>query len=317
MNRADLLMPLAVTLISATILGGCFGGKAAAVRSENQQRAETALSRGIRAGQKGDSREALSQLGEALTISTSIEDLPLRVSALINLARLKRLNQEQQQSEVYGDQALALLNPDSRQYSEAAHEKALLELSRGRFHQALEWAQKSINSENGDQAGSRLNLAGRINLEMGNYSAAADLARKALEQNRAAGHGEEEANSLRILGITSRLEQRYAESERRLLDALSIDKRLGRSTKIAIDLEELALNSQSRGDFRQALHFLERAVAVHEASGRVRQVLLLLEKQAELHSRLGEGGKADELRKAIITRKDQNSSATINPSSRP
>lgn len=308
---------LTIGLISATVLNGCFGGKPAVVRSESQQKAETALARGIRAGQKGNSGEALSQMNEALGISTSIEDLPLRITALINLARLHRLNRDLLRSAEYGDQALALLTPESHLYSEAAHEKALLELSKRQLPQALSWAQKSIDSEQGDLRGSRLNLAARVNLESGHRAAAEGLARQALQHNRTSGHAEEEANSLRIMGIVARLDKKFGAGEKLLLESLAIDKRLGRSAKIAIDLEELALLSREAGNVPMALRYLERAGAVHDAAGRLQQTLDILEKRAEMHSALGEPDKAAELRAAARKRADQKSSATISPSSRP
>jgi tetratricopeptide (TPR) repeat protein len=317
MNKSGVWKRLITCLLVATSLTGCFGGKPAIIRSENLQRAETALTRGVRAEQKGNYQESISQLSEALSISTSIEDLPLRITSLVNLARLHRLNHELQRSEQYGNQALGLLSPDSHLYSEACHEKALLELAKQQPAQALIWGERAMAAESGDQYGSRLNLASRINLEMGNRSVADGVARQALAKNRSAGQAEEEANSLRILGIVARLEKNYGEAEHLLVEALSIDKRLGRSGKIAIDLEELALISQSSGNLKLSLHYLERAGDVHDAAGRKQLAIKLLERRAEIHTLLGESGKADEIRENAHKRASQNSSPTISPSSRP
>ncbi len=317
MNRSAISKFLTIGLISGTVLNGCFGGKPAIIRSESQQRAETALARGIRAGQKGNSSEALSHMSEALGISASIEDLPLRITALINLSRLHRLDRDLLRSAEYIDQALALLTPDSRLYSEAAHEKALLELTKRHLPQALTWAQKSIDTEQGDQRGARLNLAARINLESGNRAAAEGLARQALQHNRSSGHAEEEANSLRIMGIAARQDKNFGVGEKLLLETLAIDKRLGRSAKISLDLEELALLSRESGNLHTALRYLERAGDVHDAAGRLQQTLDIVEKRAVIYTSLGESDKAAELRESVRKRAVQNSSATISPSSRP
>ncbi|MBC8018473.1 MAG: tetratricopeptide repeat protein, partial [Verrucomicrobia bacterium] len=225
------------------LLTGCFGGKAPAVRAESRQRAETALTRGVRAEQKGNYPEAEKLLAEALATSSSIEDYPARTTALINLARLHRLRHDLPNAESYIDQALVLLTKDSPLFAEATHEKALLELTKGNPATALEWAQKSIAAEQGNLRGTRRNLASRIQVVLGNWSAADALARAALDENRSAHQAEEEANSLRIMGIVARNDKKYSQGEQFLQEALSIDKRIGKSSKIAADLEELAITA--------------------------------------------------------------------------
>ena len=324
MNRRTAWYLICACVMSCAVLNGCFGGKVQAIRSESLQRAETALIRGVRAEQKGNYPEAAALLTEALTFSTSIDDIPGRITALINLARLNRLQHDPQRAEQHIDRALELIAGDSSLFAEAAHEKALIELSKGQPIQALVWARKSVDTESGDQRGSRLNLASRINLELGNRAAADALARRALLENRSSAHAEEEANSLRIMGIVARFAANYAEGERLLLEALSIDKQIGRSGKIAVDLEELAVISQDTGNLKQAARYLERAGDVHGAAGRSQQAVKTLESCAELYARLGDAVKAGEAREKAghfavkdEPQKPQNSSATTRPSSNP
>src|SRR5512133_316284 len=313
-----------VCMALSLVLAGCFGGKTALVRSESQQRAESTLSRGVLAEQKGNYPEAEKLLTEALATSSSIEDNPLRMTALINLARLSRLQKDLPKADQYMTQALTLVTTDSPLFAEAAHEKALLELTRGNPATALDWAQKAIAAEQGNLRGSRRNLAGRIQLALGNWSAADALARSALDDNRAAHHAEEEANSLRILGIVARNENKFSEGERLLREALSIDKRIGKSGKIAADLEELAKTSQSAGKMKESADYLERAFEVNLAAGRSRQAVQNQLSLAAIYDTLGEPLKAAKARETAqkLASQDsspqpQGSSVTINPSSKP
>lgn len=313
-----------VCLAFTIVLAGCFGGKPAVTRSESQQRAESSLIRGVRAEQKGAYPEAEKLLKEALTISSSIEDSTVRITSLINLARLHRLQHELPKSELFIDQALVLLKPDSLLSAEAFHEKALLEITKGNPSKALKWAQQAIASEPGNKRGSRRNLASRIHLALGNWSVADSLARAALVENRSAGHAEEEGNSLRIMGIVARNEKKYTEGERFLLEALSIDKRLGRSVKIAADLEELAKTSQNSGKIQESADYLERAFDVNLAAGRSQQAQDNQAALAEIYVMLGDPFKTEKARETARKLAVQDgyhqppgSSETINPSSRP
>lgn len=306
------------------LLAGCFGAKAQPARPEAQLRAETALSRGIRAEQKGDRQEAEKFLAQSLSISSSIEDSPVRASSLINLARLYRLRNELPKAETCIDQALAITQIDSRISGEATYEKALIELAKNNPATALEWAQKAIAAEQGNALGSRLNLAGRIQLMRGKWSDADALARKALSENRSAGQAEEEANSLRILGIVARYEKNYAQGAQFLQDALQVDKRIGKSGKIAVDLEELAATARSAGNLRESAAYLERAYEVNLAGGRLRQAMENQEALAGVYTTAGEELKAAKARETaqklasqIASQNPSGSSATINPSSRP
>ena len=313
-----------VSIALNMLLAGCFGGKTAVIRSESRQRAESTLTRAVRAEQKGNHTEAEKLLTDALTTSSSIEDYPLRTTALINLARLYRLQKDLPKAEQYMTQALALVTTDSPLFAETAHEKALLELTKENLETALDWAQKSIAAEQGNLRGTRRNLASRIQLTLGNWPAADSLARSALVENRSAGQAEEEANSLRILGIVARNEKKYSEGERLLREALSIDKRIGRSGKIAADLEELAITTQSAGKLKESANYLERAFEVNLAAGRLRQALHNQQTLAGIYDMLGEPLKATKARETAQklavqdgSQQPQGSSVTINPSNRP
>jgi len=306
------------------LLAGCFGGKAQTARPEAQLRAETALQRGIRAEQKGDILEAEKQLSQSLTLSMSVEDNPARATALINLARLHRLRHDLPKAETSIDLALAITGTDARLSAEAAYEKALVELAGDRLETALEWAQKAIDAAHGDALGSRLNLAARIQLARRRWSDADALARKALSESRSKGQAEEEANSLRVLGIVARNENNHALGAQLMQEALLIDKRIGKSGKIAADLEELAETSRAAANLRDSATYLERAYEVNLAGGRLRQAIRNQESLAGVYTTLGEEVKATRARETARKLESQaapqapgSSSATINPSSSP
>jgi tetratricopeptide (TPR) repeat protein len=248
------------------LLSGCFGDRTT-MRSETHLQADKSLSRGLHARQKGDLPAAAEFLLQSLATSTSIEDYPGMVTALINLARLHRLKHEPALAETYIDKALATTDKAPGLRSEAAYEKALIELNLGRNDSALQWAQTSLASEQMDaRRGSRLNLLARIQSVRGAWAEAQELAREALKASRTAGQAEEEANSLRMLGMIARQEGRYEAGIGFLEEALKIDKRIGQGGKITTDLEELAATAEKAGKIQAAAEFRERARIVHSPS---------------------------------------------------
>lgn len=303
---------------------GCFGGKAPSILPETQLRAETSLNRGIRAEKRGDSVAAEELLNRSLSISSSIEDYPARTTALINLARFYRQRHDLLKAETCIDQAIAITKTDSILYAEVAYEKALIELAHGRTATSLEWVQKAIAGEQGDMLGSRLNLAARIQLARGMGKEAVELARKALNENRSAGQTEEEANSLRILGIAARNENDFDRGAELLQEALQIDRQIGKSSKVAADLRELAETARRAGKLKESAMYLERAYEVNRAAGRLGQAIENQESLAGVYSAAGEEQMAVRARETArklavpdVIQQPGNSSATINPSSRP
>ena len=305
------------------LLAGCLGGTPRPAPPEAQLRAETALKRGIRAEQRGDTLEAESLLIQSVTTSASIEDFPAQATALINLARLYRLRHDLQRAETSIDQALTAA-ADPALSAEAFYEKALIELAKNDPTTALEWAQRAIATAKGDTLGSRLNLAGRIQLVLGKWDEAETLAQKALDENRSASQPEEEANSLRILGIVARNKKMHLLGGQFFQEALQIDTRIGKSGKIAVDLGELAATAREAGNPREAATWLERAYQVNLASGHLRQAEENQETLADIYTKVGDENKATiaratarKLESQISAQNPGSSSATTSPSSKP
>jgi len=310
-------------IAACSLIAGCFGGTAHKERPEAQTRAEALSLRAIRTEQKGDIQEAEKLLAESLRLSQSIEDNPATARARINQSRLFRLRQDTAQARTAIDGALALLTPEADSYGEAAQEKALVELATD-SSLAFTWAQKSVIVENRSLLGRRLNLLGRIQMVRGDMPAAGVTLEKALDENRRSEHSEEEANSLRMLGVIARSRQRLTDAERLLTEALMIDKRIGASLKIGADLEELALTARSAGNLEKAAAYLERACEVHLNGGRMAQAGANLTTLAEVFNQLGNPRKAETTRKRAQQMLEQQtpqqpvrSPQTTNPSSNP
>lgn len=279
------------------LLSGCFGGSASKARPEVQIRAETLMIRGIRADQRGDILEAERLLTESLRLSSSIEDNPAMARAHINLARLSRLRNDTARARNTADSALALLEPGSPDYAEAAQEKAQVELP-GDSALALAWAEKAVAAEKGTLLGRRLNLLARIQMARGDMDSAILTLKKALDENRQAELKEEEANSLRMMGILARGQQRTTDAERLLTEALEIDKRIGVSTKVAVDLEELSTTALASGAMDKAIALMRRAQEVNLGGGRSSRAAANLRALAEICRRAGRMLEAEEALKA-------------------
>lgn len=284
-NRHALHLPLLLAVLP--LLAGCLGGHAP-VLPETQRQAETALTRGIRAEQKGDYGQAEQFLEQSRTLSSSVEDTRGTAIALINLSRLQRLRGESEKAVSYIDRALIITNADPSLAAEAYYEKALVELARGSAATALPWAEKARSAVTGDARGSRYNLSARINLMLGRLTDAEELAGTGYRESRSAGQDEEEANALRISGMMARERQRFDDSKRLLLEALEIDKRIGKSVKVSNDLEELARTAEKGGRRLEAADYLERAAEVHRAGGRNRQAEALASRITGLKNMRGE-----------------------------
>lgn len=316
--KSILLIPLSLALCA------CFGSAPPPARPEIQLRTETLLEQAIRAEQKNDIKRAQALLEESLRLSTAVEDTRTTIRTLINLARLQRIHLQAANASNAIDSALMLLTQDMDMYPEAAQEKALLLLGSGNTSSALEWANKSINSEKGVELGKRLNLAGRILLLQGKDQDAAVIINQALKQNTAAGHAEEQANSLRMLGIISRSSKNYPDSEKLLTEALELDKKLAISSKIAADLEELASTAIAGGKPKAAVSYLQRAYLVHFGAGRLGKAGAVQDRCAEIFTGLNDRENADKARETsrviaemLKTQPAVNVPETTKPSSRP
>ncbi len=256
----------AVLTAALMLLNSCSGGTDQVLRSDAMKQSDNLVSRALKLDRKGHPVDAARLFEEALTISSSIEDYQGRARILINLARIERRNASIDAAQKRITEALKNISPGSPHEAEAAHEQSQIMLARGDTHQALQWAERAVSTERGGEGGRRLNLLARARLAGKDYARAGETARQALKENRASMAFEEEATSLRLLGIIARETGSLSESQKLLLAALEQDKRAGISMKIAADLDELALTSRAAGDITSSEEYEKRAQSVKAAS---------------------------------------------------
>ncbi len=288
----------AALALCATLLAACSaGGGKPALRPEAQQRAASLFERALRAQQKGQSGQAEQLLRESLASSSSIEDNPARIVALVNLARLNRLRGDNPAAADYADQALRLCSLHPEFMAEAAYEKAHIELALDRHYQALIWASRALDAEGEALMGVRRNLLARVQLAAGDGNAAARSAREALGENRKSGQAAEEANSLRLLGTLAADNGDLESADALFLEALGIDKRIGASVRIGLDLEKLADVAEKRRNLKLTADYLERAGSVYRSAGNGTKANLVLQKLEALYRDSGDSIGAEKARR--------------------
>ena len=253
---------LGCLLISLT-LASCFGG-GAVTRSVSQQRLTDLQQRAQISADKGFYDDARRLLQEALQLAGSLDDRQGQAAVLVQQARLARQNNQQAQAGQAVAQALNL-SVGSDLHADAAQEKALQELAAGRTDQALNWAEIALREERGDRLARRLNLLARLALLQGRTTDAANLAEQALKKSGAEPMAAERANALRMLGTVRGQQQRYAEGEQLLGQALELDKQLELPDRIAADLEALAVVAALRGDQVRQQDYRHRAQTVMDS----------------------------------------------------
>lgn len=313
MNRVTSAILLASTLLL------CCCSTTRQTKPEIAERTDQLIRKGIRAAQQQDISEAELFFAEALTISASIEDQASMTRVLINQARLYRLNNMIEKASKAIDAAMAINRSETAFNSELAYEKALLELAKGNHKGARQWADQAVANERGMLAGVRLNLLARIMLIQAEQPAALKTALEALQQNRKNDLIEEEGNSLRLIGSIYRDQNRLDQSKQFLEEALRLDKTIGKSAKIASDLEELAKTCLQAGQPSLSISYLQRAQIVNQSGGRLERARRNQSDLERIRSKSVTSGNRDEKRSVIPAPNQgiETPPATTSPSSRP
>jgi tetratricopeptide (TPR) repeat protein len=260
--------------LALLLLASCGGRGAPPFRSETLTR-EIDLSRKAgKAFRRGKHDRAIELTLESLRLSRSIENIDGTATNLINLAVLFRVAGEKDRAFQAAAEVLETTDVDygSAKKAEAACQTALLHLDIGNFEEAGDWAERAL-SFCGDtrcaSEGRALNIMGRAAFLRGDYEEALDRASTALKANRSQEDRQEIANSLRILGESNVALARHETARPLLEEALSIDKDLGLSSKIARDLEDLGDMEKGAGREAEAERYYRRSRAVRgEATDR-------------------------------------------------
>jgi tetratricopeptide (TPR) repeat protein len=270
MSGWNRLLPLFALLT----LASCGGRGAPPFRSETLAR-ETALSeKAEEAFRRGRYDRALELTLESLRLSRKIENIDGTATGLINLAVLFRVVGEREKAFRAAAAVVETTDVDygGARKAEAACVTALLHLDGEDYGEAGDWARRALAFCRDDRCaseGSALNLMGRAAFLGGGYEEALDHASAALKANRSQANRREIANSLRILGESNVALGRHEAAGPLLEEALSIDKDLGLSGKIARDLEALGDVEKGAGREAEAERYYRRSRAVRgEATDR-------------------------------------------------
>lgn len=287
-------MQLAALAVATLFAAGC-GGNAALRPSSAQLQAINHNQRGIRLETEGDHGRALEEFDAALRLNAAIDNRDGAMVALVNSARVHRLRGNPDEARAHIDRAIKMASPDSEIYAEASFEKALISLASGNPDEALKWARAALDADKGENRGGRLNLLARITFQRGNVEEARQTADEALKFNSEHGRRAEEANSHRLLGDIHSALKRPQEAIGYYSKALTIDKELGKSARIAADLRGLAGQSVAAGDTGQGERYWRRAFEVSANGGDLRGAAGDLLEMARLLNDKGDKPGAEQL----------------------
>jgi tetratricopeptide (TPR) repeat protein len=260
--------------LALILLASCGGRGAPPFQSETLTREITLSGKAEKAFRRGRHDRAIELTLESLRLSRTIENVDGTATSLINLAVLFRVVGEREKA---FRAAAAVLETTEVDYggakkAEAAYVTALLHLDTDNYGEADDWTRRALafcRDNRCASEGKALNLMGRIAFLRGDYEEALDRASGALRTNRSQADRREIANSLRILGESNVALANHETARPLLEEALSIDKDLGLSGKIARDLEGLGTLEKGAGREAVAERYYRRSRAVRgEATDR-------------------------------------------------
>lgn len=230
--------------------------------------AQTADKDARRALRMGDLAHAKTLFAQSMAQYQSVDDVHGAASALISLATVShRLHDDEVAIKLLDRMLFDRPGVYSREWqSTAAFRKAVILVDMGRAEEAaavLVMADRLCASDCAVRHGLAV-LRARLVWLKGDATAALELA-KPVASNRDANE-EEQANALRIVAAA---EEKLAQHEAALTHyqaALELDKSLGLSRRIAMDLDGIARTLAALGRAEEAASYAARAALVHEAA---------------------------------------------------
>lgn len=263
-----------IAACGAAALLACACAGTVPTQNKTEQQAAAFNQRAARAFEQGDYRRAAALYEQALRLNTGVENSEgIAVNAL-SLARAHQAGGEAAAAHRVLDGLLAdgpLPLPPARR-AEAQARKAQLYLDANDAARSLEWSDKALASCAGCVALPAIQtLRGRAALAAADHGAALDWANRALATigtSTASGPGSagERANALRLAG-----EARLARGEHQvalatLEQALQLDRGLGLSARIFLDLMALGRVQLAMGNRTAARDYFVRARSVGVAA---------------------------------------------------
>jgi len=252
-------------LLLVILIVGCGGPQQVPTTFHKQ---ETKISKKARdAYENGRYDKALAFYKEALKASRAVEDIDLTAVNLINIAVVYRQMGEIESAQKTVDEILKAAHVAYRpeRMAEAALIKALLYHDAGDWASSKEWAARSIKlcpAPECGQMGRAYNLKASLALKEGGITEAITLGNQGLKWNREHRDLPETANSLRVIAKATTEGKNFSEARTMYDEALAIDKELGLSRKIALDLMGLGHLYLKQGNNQEALKYFQRALSV-------------------------------------------------------
>jgi tetratricopeptide (TPR) repeat protein len=225
--------------------------------------------RGEASLRRGELDSAALYYREALRLSLAVEDANGIAANAVNLSivyqRQGKFDEARASLAPLLERATIAHAPERR--AQAALRRAVLDLEERRVAGAAEWAERAATwcGEPCALAAAIRNVQGQLALEAGRIDEASAAARRALAASRAAGEAAEIANAQRLLGMAALAGGDGAAALDALGEALAIDRELGISRRISLDLIGLGRASALRGEREAARAYYERALAVSTA----------------------------------------------------
>ena len=254
------------------LFSGCSSGKQRVAISNSHLIALELNNRGDGAYQEGDYSFALATYLKAFNKSRALDDMESVAVNALNLAATYRKMGDNENAHRYAEYLLKSKGFTFAPHylAQAAYLKALLLLDRGEIVEAAKSVDAGLEyCKRGDCniKGSFYNLKSRIAIGQNDFPSGKKLAVEALKINNSEGNLREKANSLRLAAdaMLSLLEVEAANLS--YMDALSIDKKLGLSSKIALDLKGVGKSLIKLNSCASARRYFERALSVLEAEG--------------------------------------------------
>lgn len=278
------------------IITGC-GSKTIQTASSAQSKSMEYNLKGVKASGKGDLEKALAYHLEALKINRSIENIEGISADLISIAVIYQKKGDLKTAQVYINEVFTLSGVSDAMKSEAAFENARIFFKLNDLSKSREWVNRSLALNKGVRDGSRLNLLGRIAFMETKYDEALDTAQNALRINQSNKQRNEEANSIRLTAEIYMAKKSYSDARRYYLNALEIDKELGVSKKIALDLHGLGMLSLNEGNAQDAVSYFIREYEVSSAAEDIDGAVSALDSIADAYKKTGSNQKAEEILK--------------------
>ena len=281
-------LPLVALLVLAlAITAGC-GSKPVAppaqTSSQSQSKLADAEGRAAALMRAADLEGAARQYGEAARIAATVENVDAVAANSINQSIVYQWLGRDADAR---DALSRVLDDPRRPFSErrrlqAELRRAIIDLALQNPASAATFAERAAQRCAGfacEYAATILNVQAQIALEGSRAADAEQLAARAGERARSRGDRAEQANALRMLGKSRRVQGNAKEAIPSLEQALAIDRDLADPRKILADLTELSLASSATGDRDAAKDYYERAVTISRALGETRG---LAEMEAQL-----------------------------------